>query len=134
MKHEGHRGHEGRSFDALSNQVIKLASEGHKQLGPGLLESTYQKCLSLELKMAGISRETEAPIKISDKGVELDAAYRVDLLIDNSLIMGLKSVKTLESGYELQLLTYMKFSGTGTGRLKNFNQNRLKDGLKPMVL
>lgn len=134
MNHEGHKVHEAHKFDEISHRVIGCAIEVHRALGPGLLESTYESCLSRELELAGIDFVAQAPIEIDYKGQKIDAAYRVDLLVENSLIVELKSVKSLDSIHEAQLLTYLKLSGIRAGLLINFNQSRLKDGLKRYVL
>ncbi len=112
-------------FDALSNRVIRCALEVHRVLGPGLLESTYQQCLACELS---------APLPVEYKGVRIDCGFRVDLIIDRSLVLELKSVDRVLGIHEAQLLTYMKLSGVGVGLLVNFNVKRLRTGIKRFVL
>lgn len=125
---------EGLRFDALSRQVIGCAIEVHRELGPGLLESTYQRCLSRELEIEGIVHVCEASLPVEYKGLKLECGYRIDVLVDNQLILELKCVKTVEPIHEAQILTYMKLSGVKTGILLNFNTIRLKEGIKRYVL
>ncbi len=121
-------------FDELSKRVIGCAIEVHRYLGPGLLESTYEQCVAHELSLAGIAFQMQPPLPVEYKGLKLDCGYRIDLLIDNSLIVELKSVAQLLPIHEAQILTYMKLSRVGMGLLINFNVTRLKDGLKRFVL
>jgi len=121
-------------FDDLSNRVIGLAIEVHRSLGPGLLENTYQECLALELEENGISFEKEKELPVIYKGLEVKCGYRIDLLIENKLILELKSVTSIIPIYEAQLLTYMKLSKIGIGLLINFNVKVLKNGIKRFVL
>ena len=125
---------QGREFDELSHRVIGCALEVHRLLGPGLLESTYEQCLAHELRQAGIPFRLQAPLPVEYKGVHLDCGYRVDLLVDDRLILELKAVDRLAPIHEAQLLTYLKLAGIKTGLLINFNVKRLKDGIKRMVL
>lgn len=122
-----------KQFDELSHRVIGCALNVHSALGPGVLESTYQKCLSHELNLNEIAHICEAPLPVRYKGVDIDCGYRIDLLIENNLIIELKSVKALEPIHEAQLLTYLKLSGIKVGLLINFNVPHLKDGIKRMV-
>jgi GxxExxY protein len=121
-------------FDPLSNKLIGCALEVHKRLGPGLLESTYEKCLSYELKNAGIKHCLQKEIPVEYNGVILDCGYRIDLLVENNIIVELKSVDTVLPIHEAQLLTYMKLAGIKIGLLINFNVKRLKNGIKRFVL
>ena len=121
-------------FDELSNRVIGCAIEVHKILGPGLLESAYEQCLAYELSRHGIAFQTQHPQPVQYKEIQLDCGYRIDILIENQLIIELKSVETHKGIYEAQLLTYMKLAGIKTGLLINFNSARLKDGIKRFVL
>ena len=121
-------------FDDLSNKVIGCALNVHKELGPGLLESTYEHCLCYELSKAGIQfeRQKELPVRYQD--VEIDCGYRIDLLIEGALIIELKSVDKLERIHEAQLLTYMKLSNIEIGLLINFNSVLLRDGIRRRIL
>ncbi len=121
-------------FDELSNRVIGCALEVHRQLGPGLLESTYEQCLAHELKLNGIRFRLQHPQTVVYKGTRLDCGYRVDLLIEDKLIVELKSVEQIKGIHEAQLLTYMKLAGVKTGLLMNFNVTKLKSGIKRFVL
>ena len=116
-------------FDDLSNRVIGCALEVHREMGPGLLESTYEQCLAHELKLNGIGFKLQHPQPVEYRGVRLDCGYRTDLLIEDSLIIELKSVEQIKGIHEAQLLTYMKLAGIKTGLLMNFNVRRLKDGI-----
>ena len=100
-------------FDPLSQQVIGCAIEVHKQLGAGLLESTYQQCLAHELRLNKIAFKIESPLPVVYKGLNLDCGYRVDILVENKIILELKSVSALSSIHEAQLLTYMKLAILG---------------------
>ena len=108
--------------------------EVHRTLGPGLLESTYQQCLARELNLNGIHFKMEYPLPVEYKGIQLDCGYRIDLLIDNDLIVELKAVDSIKEIHKAQLLTYMKLSGIGKGLLVNFNVKRLKDGIQRFVI
>jgi GxxExxY protein len=121
-------------FSELSNRVIGCAIEVHRVLGPGLLESTYEQCLAHELKLSGIHFLLQHPLPVDYKGLRLDCGYRVDVLVENQIILELKSVEQLLGIHEAQLLTYMKLAGIRQGFLINFNVKRLKDGLKSFVL
>ena len=135
MNHEEHEKHEvGMSFEPLSRRVIGLALEVHRELGPGLLESTYEACLARELELAGIGFLQQAALPVTYKGMTIECGYRVDLLIENSLIIELKAVRELDPIHEAQLITYLKLSGIKTGLLINFNTHLLKHGIKRMVL
>jgi len=116
--------------DPLTEKVIGSAIEVHRTLGPGLLESAYERCLARELELNQIPFEQQVEIPIEYKGIRLDCAYRIDLLVQDSLILELKSVDSLLSIHEAQLLTYMKLTGIRTGLLMNFNTKRLVDGIK----
>lgn len=118
----------------LSRRVIGCAIEVHRQLGPGLLESTYERCLSHELTLQGIENQTQVALPISYKGLELEAGYRIDLVVEGSLLLELKSVRAFESIHEAQLLTYLRLSGSRLGLLINFNVNRLVDGVRRFSL
>ena len=112
--------------DQLTEKVIGLAIEVHRQLGPGLLESAYEECLCLELKEAGLAFRRQVPLPIIYKSIHLDCGYRLDVLIEDRLILELKSVEGLLPIHEAQVLTYMKLGGVRTGLLLNFNSAVLK--------
>jgi GxxExxY protein len=121
-------------FDALSNRVIGCAIEVHRVLGPGLLESTYEQCLARELTLADIAFKLQWPLPVKYKGIHLDCGYRVDVLVDDVLILELKAVEHVLGIHHAQLLTYMKLASIQTGLLINFNVPVLKDGLQRFVL
>ena len=123
-----------RTFSELSNRVIGCAIEVHRVLGPGLLESTYQQCLAHELSLNGIRFRSEHPLPVEYKGTRLDCGYRIDLLVEDEIILELKSVEQLKGIHEAQLLTYMKLARVKQGFLINFNVELLKNGLKSFVL
>jgi GxxExxY protein len=123
-----------REFSELSNRVIGCAIEVHRALGPGLLESTYQQCLARELTLVKIPFRQEYPLPVEYKGVKLDCGYRVDFLVQDEIILELKSVEKLHPIHDAQLLTYMKLASIKYGFLINFNAIRLKDGLNSFVL
>lgn len=121
-------------FDELSRKVIELSIEVHRELGPGLLENTYKQCLAYELSQAGINFQMEVELPVKYKNVLISCGYRIDLLIENNLIIELKCVDKIIPIHEAQLLTYMKLSGIKVGLLMNFNEIVLKDGIKRFVL
>lgn len=123
-----------REFSKLSNRVIGCAIEVHRVLGPGLLESTYQQCLAHELALNNIAFTLEKPLPVEYKGIRLDCGYRIDILVEDEIIVELKSVDEIHGIHEAQLLTYMKLAGIKHGSLINFNVELLKEGLKSFVL
>jgi len=124
----------GIEFDQLSTQVIGCAIEVHREIGPGLLESTYEQCLAHELITNGFDFKIQYPLPVIYKDIRLDCGYRVDLLVENKLIIELKSVDAINKIHEAQILTYMKLAGIETGLLINFNVGLLKNGIKRFVL
>ena len=137
--HEGHEEHEGKTktrvkFDELSNKVLGCAIEVHRELGPGLLESTYEQCLAYELNRARIPFKLQVELPIEYKQIKLACGYRIDLLADERLIVELKSVDQLLRIHEAQVLTYMKLAGVRVGLLINFNVDVLKKGVRRFVL
>jgi len=120
--------------DLLTQKVIGCAIDVHKTLGPGLLESSYEACLLYELNKLGIKALTQALLPINYKGNEIDAGYRLDVLIPNKLIIELKSVDKLAPIHTAQLLTYLKLSNIKTGLLINFNVQKLTNGIKRVSL
>lgn len=121
-------------FDDLSYQVIGCAIEVHKHLGPGLLESSYEKCLAYELSCHQIPYKQQFPLPIQYKSVDIDCAYRLDLIIADNIIVELKSVSELRAIHEAQILTYMKLANIHTGLLINFNVTILRHGIKRFKL
>ena len=121
-------------FDDLSNRVIGAALEVHKNLGAGLLESAYEAALAYELQERNISFKQQASLPVQYKNIEIDCAYRIDLLIENTLIVELKAVEKVLPIHQAQLMTYMKLANIPTGLLINFNTKLLKNGIKRVVL
>jgi len=121
----------------LTRRVIGAAIEVHKILGPGLLESAYEECLGyelkLELKLRKFLFERQKELPIEYKGVKLDCGYRLDIVVENRLILELKSCESLLPIHEAQLLTYLKLTGIKVGLMINFNVPVLKDGIKRIV-
>jgi GxxExxY protein len=117
----------------LSHLVIGAAIEVHCHLGPGLLESAYQACLCRALFVRGIPFERQVPIALDDKGSHVDCAYRIDILVDQSVVLELKSVDLLAPIHEAQLLTYLRLSNLWLGLLMNFNVKVLKEGIRRIV-
>ena len=121
-------------FESLSKDVLGAAIEVHKHLGPGLLESAYEECLSFELLRRGYKIERQKPIPVVYKEIRLDCGYRIDILVEDRLVLELKSVDCFNPVHEAQILTYMKFSQKRIGLLINFNVSLLKNGIKKYVL
>ena len=120
--------------DSLTESVIGLAIEVHRALGPGLLESAYQECLCYELKAKGMAFGRQVALPVVYKSVKLDCGYRMDLVVEDRLVVELKTVEKILPVHEAQLLTYLRLSGIRTGLLLNFNTAVLKNGIKRMVL
>jgi GxxExxY protein len=118
----------------IGTLVLDAAFEVHKNLGPGLLESTYEACLAFELLGRGVVVETQLPLPVIYKEVKLDCGYRIDLRVERKVIVEIKSVEALNDVHMAQVLTYMKLSGIKLGYLVNFNVKLLKNGIKRIVL
>ena len=118
----------------LSSKIIGCAIEVHKQLGPGLLESAYQECLLYELKSAGLQVQKEKPMPIVYKEVRLDHGYRLDLLVENKVVVEIKTVEALNEVHVAQVLTYLKLGNYKLGLLLNFHVATLKSGIKRVIL
>jgi GxxExxY protein len=118
----------------LSHLVIGRAIDVHRELGPGLLESTYEECLAYELKQASLKFERQKSVPLVYKTLQLDCGYRLDLLIEDLLIVEIKSVSEHNPIFEAQVLTYLKLAKVPVGLLINFNVPVLKHGLKRFVL
>ena len=117
----------------ITGEIIGAAIEVHRELGPGLLESSYEICLAREFELRGISFEFQMPLPMEYKGVRLDCGYRLDLLVSDAVIVEVKSVATLAPIHEAQVLTYLKLTGVKVGLLINFNGVVLKQGLRRLV-
>ncbi len=133
MKTMNHRGTETQR-DALTEQIIGAAIEVHRALGPGLLESAYQECLCIELGLRGVRFKSQVELPVFYKEHHADVGYRLDLVIDDAVVVEIKAVERLLPVHEAQLLTYLRLSGIATGLLLNFNVPVLKDGIRRMKI
>jgi GxxExxY protein len=115
--------------DPLTARVIGCAIEVHRALGPGLLESAYEQCLARELSLQAVPFQLQVPVPVEYKGFQLDCGYRIDILVDDELILELKAVQTVSDLHKAQLLSYMRLAGIRIGLLLNFNVVLLKDGI-----
>ncbi len=123
-----------RTANEVSRLVLDASMRVHTALGPGLLESTYEACLAHELKNSGLSVQTQVPLPVVYQGLKLEIGYRIDLLVDDLVVVEVKSVEALAPIHHAQVLTYLKLSGKSLGLLINFNAVRLKDGIKRFVM
>lgn len=117
----------------LSKIVVDCMFKVHKGLGPGLLESAYEECLSYELSKTGLVIERQKPLPLLYESVRMEIGYRVDILIENKLIVEIKAVECLNDVHKAQVITYLKLSGCKLGLLVNFNVALIKDGIKRIV-
>ncbi len=117
----------------LSRQVIGCAFKVHSVCGPGLLESAYRTCLAHELEKAGLKIEIEKPVPIVYDGVKLERGYRLDILVEDKLVLELKAVDSLIDIHTVQTLTYLRFGGYRLGLILNFRTKHLKDGIRRVV-
>src|SRR6266851_7742686 len=117
----------------LTHEIIGAAIEVHKNLGPGLLESTYEECLCHELSQRGIPFERQRPVPVVYKGVKLDCGYRLDVVVEEKLVLELKAVDHLLPVHEAQVLTYLKLTVLDVGLLVNFNTPVLRRGIRRLV-
>ncbi len=115
-------------LNKITEAIIGAAIEVHRHLGPGLLESAYRECLRYELLQRGYEAQKEIPLPLTYKNVKIDCGYRLDLLVNDAVIVEIKSVESLASIHEAQLLSYLKISGGKIGLLLNFNVKMLKHG------
>jgi len=118
----------------LSHEIIGAAIEVHKELGPGLLESAYEACLARELQLRGIPFNQQVPLPVVYKDLKLDCGYRMDLVVDEAIVIEVKSVDAVCDIHEAQCLTYLRFSGKHLCLLLNFNTLLMKDGIKRYVM
>jgi len=117
-------------INEITEKIIGCAIEVHKLLGPGLLESAYEECLLYELQIKGLIVERQKPVPVIYKEIKLDCGYRIDLLVESSVIVELKTVEAFNPVHVAQILTYLKFANKSTGLLINFNATLLKNGIK----
>jgi GxxExxY protein len=118
----------------ITHEILDSAYKVHSVLGPGLLESAYQACLVYELKKKGLKIEIEKPLPLIYEEVKLDCGYRIDILVENRVVVELKTVEAFTDVHTAQVLTYLKLSGCKVGLLLNFYTKSLKDGIKRFML
>lgn len=121
-------------LNSISYEIIGAAYQVHSQLGPGLLESTYEVCLEYELIKRGFKVERQKPLPVIYDEIKLDAGYRIDLLVEDSIIVELKSVAAIEPIHKAQIMTYLKLSEMNLGLLLNFNVTDMKKGINRFVM
>ncbi len=120
-------------LNKVTEQIIGAALEVHRALGPGLLESAYEECLARELALRGVRLERQKALPVEYKGARLDCGYRLDLLVEGSVVVEIKAIDAILPIHEAQLLTYLKLGGWSVGLLLNFNVPVLRDGICRMV-
>lgn len=118
----------------ITGKIITCAIKVHKVLGPGLLESAYEKCLAYELRKNGLKVESQKEMSITYEDVVIDSGYRIDLLVEDSVIVELKSVTEMKPIFKAQTLTYLKLAKLKVALLINFNEVLLKDGIKRLIM
>jgi GxxExxY protein len=134
IRAQSHRDSERIYFDeALTQKIIACAIEVHRHFGPGLLESAYEECLCHELSLQGIPFERQRHLPLEYKGIQLDCGYRMDILVDNKVVVELKCVEKILPVHEAQMLTYLKLSKIKVGLIINFYTAVLKNGIKRIV-
>ena len=120
--------------ESLTKEIIGAAIEVHRELGPGLLESAYEACLCHELSSRGVSFKKQVDLPVEFKGIRLDCGYRMDILVENKVVLELKCVDEINDLHRAQMLTYLKLSKLRIGLLLNFNVPMMKEGIDRMVL
>lgn len=121
-------------LNKISGEVVDAAMDVHSALGPGLLESAYEYCLAHELSERGLKVEKQVPIPLAYKNIQLEVGFRIDLLVEESLIVELKAVENILPIHEAQIFTYLKLTGCHVGLLLNFNVVSMKKGIKRIIL
>ena len=125
---------EAERLNRVTESIIEAAIEVHRALGPGLLESAYEACLTFELAERGLKVEQQKPLPVVYKDVRLDCDYRLDLLVEESVIVEIKSIERLAPIHEAQVMSYLKLTGCKVGLLLNFNVKLLKDGIRRFIM
>jgi GxxExxY protein len=120
-------------LNKLTEKIIGCAMKVHTKLGPGLLESSYEECLEHELKKSGLRVERQKPMPLIYDEIKMEIGYRVDLMVENSVIIEVKAVETIHPVHVAQVLTYLKLSGCQVGLLFNFHEVHLRDGIKRFI-
>lgn len=134
--HEGREGHKGRldpAVEAVGSQIVDAAIKVHRILGPGLLESAYESCLAHELGLRGVAVRRQVGLPVEFEGLRLDTGYRLDMVVDDAVIVEIKSVEALSRLHEAQILTYLRLSGLRLGYLLNFNAVQMRHGLRRFI-
>jgi GxxExxY protein len=121
------------AINSITESIISAAIAVHREMGPGLLESAYESCLVYELLQQGLTVERQKALPVTYRGVKIDCGYRIDLLVEDAVLVELKAVESIEPIHEAQLLSYLKLSGYQIGLLINFNVRMLKQGIKRLV-
>ena len=120
-------------MNKLTEEIIGKSIEVHRELGPGLLESAYETCLVYELRNAGLKVETQKPLPLIYKGIKIDCGYRIDVLVEDSIIIELKSIEQILPVHKSQVLSYLRLSNLKLGLLINFNVILLKQGIHRII-
>jgi GxxExxY protein len=136
VNHQDHQDHQEvtKEVDRVARAIVDAGLKIHRALGPGLLESAYEHCLSHELNKRGLMAQRQVALPIQYDGLTLDAGYRLDLLVEDQIIVEVKAVEALTRLHEAQVLTYLKLSGRRLGLLMNFNVPLFKNGVKRLAL
>jgi GxxExxY protein len=121
-------------YEELTGKIIGAAIEVHRNLGPGLLESAYEECLCHELSLSNVRFERQLPLPVVYKGIKIDCSYRLDLVVEECVIVEVKAVDAVIPVHEAQLLTYLKLTGLRVGLLINFHEAVLKDGIRRRII
>ncbi|SHJ44095.1 GxxExxY protein [Tangfeifania diversioriginum] len=121
-------------INKITHEILDSAYKVHSALGPGLLESAYQACLVYELKKKGLKVEIEKPLPLIYQEIKLECGYRIDILVENQVVIELKTVEAFTDVHTAQVLTYLKLSGNKVGLLLNFYTKSLKNGIKRLIL
>lgn len=124
---------ENNNLNQITREIVDSAMTVHRHMGPGLLESIYEKCLMKELHLRGIKADSQVPVPVIYKGIPIPGDFRIDILVDEEVILELKSSEAHHPVYEAQLISYLRLSGKRIGLLINFNVPLLKDGIKRFV-
>jgi GxxExxY protein len=135
MDHREHGEHrESAELDALTGQIVDAGFQVHKELGPGLFETTYETCLAFELQSRGLTVRRQVALPVVYKGIALDAGYKLDLLVEEQIVLEIKAIDALARVHEAQILTYLKLSGRRVGFLMNFNVALFKNDIRRFAL
>jgi GxxExxY protein len=134
--HKGHEGHKGRpaGLEDFARTIVDSGLKVHRALGPGLLESAYEHCLAHELSLRGVAVRRQVPLPIVYEGTRLDAGYRLDIVVEDLIVIEIKAVEALSRLHEAQVLTYLKLTGYRLGFLLNFNVELFKNGVRRLAL